>query len=106
MWFKSIIFLLMLLVTGCSSYSFNGGMEQFQQDQLTKFPKGTVTLISYRTTQWWDIFDSWDKAWVVVMPDGTVHFYPLAGDDSTLLKNLGTIGQMAPTPVAPLTPVL
>jgi hypothetical protein len=101
---KCLMFSLAFSLCSCSNYVYNNGVEREETTNLNHFKPGTLNLLSYRTTPRWDLLDGDSKAWVLVLPDGTFHFFPLGPDNSAsqMLSTLGTIGQIMPAPVLPI----
>ena len=101
---KNVVFTLVFSLCSCSSYVLNGGVQRVEESKTASFKSGTLSLVSYRTTPAWDLLDTDSKAWVLVLPDGTFHFFPLGADGSAadMLKTLGTVGSLIPTPTLPV----
>ena len=103
---KYVVLLPIVFVLGCSQLQENNGVVKIQGTPVTKFANGTLNLVSFRTTPSWDLLDDNDKAWVLVLPDGKISFYPLSEVSSApnLLSSLGTISSILPTPTIPVLP--
>lgn len=95
---------MLFSLCSCASVNYNNGAIKVESTKTDNFKPGTVSLLSYRTTPSWDLLDSDSKAWVLVLPDGSFHFFPLGPDTSAsqMLSTLGTVGQMIPTPTIPM----